>query len=116
MLENVQCISSVLLHTSTFGLSKATFNLNILLFIQYPLLLCFHVMQGVLLSENAPAHQWGHVSSVHLPRGDLLLRRGHGADIVGVRATDRAGPYYTRQCDGAVLHTTYTIELLLQNC
>lgn len=72
-------------------------------------------MQRALLSENAPAHQWGHVSSVHLPRGDLLLRRGHGADVVGVRATDRAGPYYTRQCDGAMLHAAHPIELLLQN-
>lgn len=87
-----------------------------MLFIQYPLSLCFYVMRGVLPSENAAAHQRGHVSSVHLSCGDLLLRRGHGADVVGVGATDRAGPYYTRQCDGAVLHATHPIELLLQNC
>lgn len=40
----------------------------------------------LMASGNALTHQWGHVSSMHLPCGDLLLCRGHGAHIEGVRA------------------------------
>lgn len=61
-------------------------------------------------------HQWGHVSSVHLPSGDLLLGRGHCTNIEGVRATDGSRPNYTWKCYRAMLHTTNSIELLLQNC
>lgn len=71
---------------------------------------------SLLPSENALTHQWGHVSSVHLPRGDLLLRRGHTSHIVGVGATDRPRANYTWKRYWAVLHTTHPVELLLQNC
>lgn len=43
---------------------------------------------ALLATENACTHQWGHVSSVHLSCGDLLLGRGHRTHIEGVRATD----------------------------
>ena len=69
-----------------------------------------------VLCANALTHQWGHVSSVHLPCGDLLLCRGHRTHIEGVGAADGAGPDYTRKCYWAVLHATHAVELLLQNC
>lgn len=65
---------------------------------------------------NARPHQWGHVSSVHLPRGDLLLRGGHRPHVVGVGASDGSGSNDTRQRHRAVLHAAHSIELLLQNC
>lgn len=84
-----------------------------MLYTEYPSgLLCLSLL---LVGQTAGAHQGRHVSSVHLPRGDLLLRRGHGADVVGVRAADGAGPYYTWKCHRSVLHTTHPVELLLQN-
>lgn len=43
---------------------------------------------SLLATENAFTHQWGHVSSVHLSCGDLLLGRGHCTHIEGVRATN----------------------------
>lgn len=64
-------------------------------------------------NEKALTHQWGHVSSVHLPCGDLLLCRGHSTHIVGVRAANRPRPDDTWECYRAVLHTTHPIELLL---
>lgn len=65
--------------------------------------------------ENALTHQWGHMSPVHLPCGDKLLRRGHGPHIEGVRAADGAGPNYSWERHGAVLHATHPVELLLQD-
>lgn len=65
---------------------------------------------------NARPHQGGHVSSVHLPCGDLLLRGGHRPHVVGVGAPDGSGSNDTRQRHGAVLHAAHPIELLLQNC
>lgn len=47
--------------------------------------------------ENACPHQWGHVSSVHLPCGDLLLRGGHRPHVVGVGASDGAGSNDARE-------------------
>lgn len=69
-----------------------------------------------LSSENALTHQRGHVSSVHLPCGDLLLRCGHSAHIEGVGAADGPRPNYTWKCNRAVLHATHPVKLLLQNC
>lgn len=65
---------------------------------------------------NACPHQRGHVSSVHLPCGDLLLRGGHRPHVVGVGASDRAGANDARECHRPVFHTAHSIELLLQNC
>jgi len=70
----------------------------------------------LLASANALTHKWGHVSSVHLPCGDLLLGRGHSSHIEGVRAANRPRPDYTWKCYRAMLHTAHSIELLLQNC
>lgn len=61
-------------------------------------------------------HQRGHVSSVHLPAGDLLLCGGHGPHVVGVGASDRTRSNDARECHRAVFHTAHSIELLLQNC
>lgn len=66
-------------------------------------------------SGAALTHQRGHVSSVHLPCGDLLLCRGHRAHIEGVRAADGPGPDYPWQRYRAMLHATHPIELLLQD-
>lgn len=65
---------------------------------------------------SALTHQWRHVSSVHLPCGDLLLSRGHSTHIESVRPANRPRPNYTWKGYRAVLHTAYPIELLLQNC
>lgn len=48
--------------------------------------------------ENACPHQRGHVSSVHLSCGDLLLRGGHRPHVVGVGASDGAGSNDAREC------------------
>ena len=69
-----------------------------------------------LSSGNALTHQRGHVSSVHLPCGDLLLRRGHSAHIERVGAADGPRPNYTWKCNRAVLHAAHPVKLLLQNC
>lgn len=53
---------------------------------------------------------------MHLPCGDLLLRRGHCPRVVGVGASDRARSNDAWECHRAVFHTTHSIELLLQNC
>lgn len=70
------------------------------------------------LSEmgHACPHQRGHVSSVHLPCGDLLLRGGHRPRVVGVGASHRAGSNDARERHRAVFHAAHSIELLLQNC
>lgn len=75
-----------------------------------------HLSRTSCSKANAFTHQWRHVSSVHLPCGDLLLGGGHGSHIEGVRTANGPRPYYTRKCYWAVFHPTNTIELLLQNC
>lgn len=52
---------------------------------------------------------------MHLPGGDLLLGRGHGAHIESVRTTNRAGPHDTGKGHRPMLHTAYPVELLLQD-
>ena len=59
-------------------------------------------------------HQWGHVASVHLPNQDLLLRRGHAANVEGLRPAG-ARAHHGRQRHRAVLHLPGPVELLLQD-
>jgi len=59
--------------------------------------------------------QRGHVSSVHLPAGDVLFGLRHGAHLEalwtpGPRADDGG------QSDRARLHLPHLIKLLLENC
>lgn len=73
------------------------------------LLLC-----DIGMGASGHAHQRGHVSSVHLPCGDLLLGRGHGAHVESVvRAADGPRADDTWQCYRTMLHTTHPVELLL---
>lgn len=60
------------------------------------------------------SHQWGHVASVHLPNHDLLLRRGHAANVEGLWPAG-ARAHHGRQRHGAVLHLARPVELLLQD-
>lgn len=52
----------------------------------------------LLANSNVLTHQWRHVSSVHLPCGDLLLGRGHCTHIESFRAADGPRPNYTWKC------------------
>lgn len=66
-------------------------------------------------STERESHQRGHVSSVHLPHSDLLLRSGHGAHVKSVRPTDRARAHDARQCHWSMFHSAHTVKLLLQD-
>lgn len=54
------------------------------------------------------------MASVHLPNHDLLLRRGHAANVEGLWPAG-ARAHHGRQRHGAVLHLTCPVELLLQD-
>ena len=55
------------------------------------------------------------MSPVHLARGDLLLGRGHGAQVEVLRPAHRARADDAGQRHRAVLHVAHAVELLLQD-
>lgn len=63
----------------------------------------------------ARSHQRGHVSSVHLSCGDLLLSRGHGAHVERIRASYRPRAHDARQRHRPMLDSTHPIKLLLED-
>lgn len=72
------------------------------------------VVSKVLLCRCI-SDQRGHVSSVHLSRGNLLLRRGHGSHVERVGASYWPRPHDARQCHRPVLNSTDPIKLLLED-
>lgn len=61
------------------------------------------------------SHQWGHVSSVHLPHSDLLLRGRHGAHVKIVGPANRAWTHDAGQSHRSVFHSAHAVKLLLQD-
>jgi len=61
------------------------------------------------------SYEWGHVSPVHLARGDLLLGQGHGAQVEVLRPAHRPGADDPGQRHRAVLQVAHAVELLLQD-
>lgn len=61
------------------------------------------------------SHQWGHVSSVHLPHSDLLLRSRHGAHVKSVRPANGARAHDAGECHWSVFHSAHAVKLLLQD-
>lgn len=59
--------------------------------------------------------QRGHVSSVHLPAGDVLFGLWHGAHLEALRTSGTRADD-GRQGDRASFHLPDLIELLLENC
>ncbi len=71
--------------------------------------------RGMFVRVYTVSDQRGHVSSVHLPAGDVLFGLWHGAHLEALRTS---GPraHDGRQSDGARLHIPLLIKLLLENC
>lgn len=63
----------------------------------------------------AYSYQRGHVSSVHLATGDLLLGRWHAAHLEILRPRG-SGAHDSGQGHRAVLHLPHPVILLLQHC
>lgn len=67
------------------------------------------------MGAGGHSHQRGHVSSVHLATGNLLLGRGHAAHLE-ILWTRGSGAHDGGQGHRAVLHLPHPVVLLLKDC